>query len=295
MDMRWLDDVLILLEERNMSRAADRRNITQPAFSRRIRSFEHWLGVTILDRKTNSIELSAALIHNENEIRSLVARLTELKFKIAHHNPSATIITIAAQHTPVFSTFPDMALRAMSRYPKMRFGMRAGNHADCLAMFIRGDTRMLLCYEASQINALQFGPGIERGIWGHDYLVPVVGGTLRYSVKDNRDISEQTPSIIYPDNSYFGQVLKKAGRPFGTSDLSANPFCQTAFSSGMKEMVLSGLGVGWLPYSMVHKEIENGDLISLSNHFGQEHLNIVIYAQQHDDMAINLLRFWTEK
>ena len=32
MDMNWLDDVLILLEEGNMTRAAARRNITQPAF-----------------------------------------------------------------------------------------------------------------------------------------------------------------------------------------------------------------------------------------------------------------------
>ena len=37
MDLRWLDDVLILLEEKNMTHAAARRNITQPAFSRRIR------------------------------------------------------------------------------------------------------------------------------------------------------------------------------------------------------------------------------------------------------------------
>ena len=44
MDMQWLDDVLVLLEEGNLTRAAARRNITQPAFSRRIRSFEDWLG-----------------------------------------------------------------------------------------------------------------------------------------------------------------------------------------------------------------------------------------------------------
>ena len=40
MDMNWLDDVLILLEEGNMTRAAARRNITQPAFSRRIEALK---------------------------------------------------------------------------------------------------------------------------------------------------------------------------------------------------------------------------------------------------------------
>ena len=51
MQFQWLDDVLALLEEGNLSRAAARRNITQPAFSRRIRGFEDWLGVTVLERQ----------------------------------------------------------------------------------------------------------------------------------------------------------------------------------------------------------------------------------------------------
>ena len=73
MDMHWLDDVLVLLEEGNMTRAAARRNITQPAFSRRIRGFEDWLGVTVLQRGTNRVDISAALVSNEVEIRALVA------------------------------------------------------------------------------------------------------------------------------------------------------------------------------------------------------------------------------
>ena len=64
MDMHWLDDVLVLLEEGNMTRAAMRRNVTQPAFSRRIRSFEDWLGVKVLDRGKNRIDISPALAGN---------------------------------------------------------------------------------------------------------------------------------------------------------------------------------------------------------------------------------------
>ena len=60
MDLRFLEDVLILLEEGNMTRAAARRNITQPAFSRRIRAFETWLGVEVLDRGVNSVEIGRA-------------------------------------------------------------------------------------------------------------------------------------------------------------------------------------------------------------------------------------------
>lgn len=294
MDSQWLDDVLVLLEEGNLTRAAQRRNITQPAFSRRIRSFEDWLGVRVLDRKTNRVDISPALISNETEIRALAARLRELRTKIAHFDSAGATMAIAAQHSPVFSTFPDMALRAKSAFPKLRFRMRAGNLSDCVSMFLRGDASMLLCYEAANADPLQFGANVLRGVWGKDYLVPVVGGALRYSVRDNRAVPDNTPAIVYPDNSYFGEVLRKNERPFGTPEFSTNPVCETAFSSGARELVLNGIGVGWLPFSMVYREVESGEMISLANRYGRENLEIAIYADGENAMAETLLRFWAK-
>lgn len=292
MDMQWLDDVLVLLEEGNLTRAAARRNITQPAFSRRIRSFEDWLGVTVLDRGTNRVEISSALLSNEVEIRALVARIRDLRTKIAHFDPASSTVSIAAQHAPVFSTFPDMALRAKPHLPAVKFRLRAGNLRDCVTMFLRGDTSMLLCYESGNAGPLPFGDTIRRALWGMDYLIPVVGGPLRYAVKDTGDLPADTPAIVYPENSYFGEVLKKGGRSFSTRGLTTNPVCETAFSSGVKELALKGIGIGWLPYSMAHREIENGELISLANLYGREQLEVAIYADTADETAVALLGIW---
>ncbi|WP_253276936.1 LysR family transcriptional regulator [Ruegeria sp. 6PALISEP08] len=295
MNMLWFDDVLALLEERNMTRAAARRNITQPAFSRRIRSFEEWLGIEVLDRKSNRVEISPALASNEAEIRSLIARLNDLRTKIAQHCPTVSIVTIAATHASVVSTFPDMALRARATFKGLRFRLRTANLNDCVTLFLRGDTNILLCYEAQTVAPMPFGAGIRRGTWGHDYLIPVIGGGLRYAVRGNVDVPLDMPAVVYPENSYFGEALNKSKLPFGTADFSKNPVCQTAFSSGAKEMILNGLGVGWLPFSMVHKEIESGELISLRNQLGQEKLDVVVYAHHQTEIAKMLLDFWTNK
>lgn len=292
MDMQWLDDVLVLLEEDNLTRAAARRNITQPAFSRRIRSFEDWLGVDVLDRGTNRVDISPALASNEAEIRALVTRIRDLRSRIAHFDPASSTVSIAAQHAPVFSTFPDMALRAKQSFPAVKFRLRAGNLRDCVTMFLRGDTSMLLCYEAESATPLPFGASIRRELWGIDYLVPVVGGPLRYSVKANGEIPARTPAIVYPDDSYFGEVLNAQERPFGTPQFSSNPACETAFSSGIKEMVLKGIGIGWLPYSMAYREIEDGDLISLGDTLGKETLKVAIYADVKDEISMSLLDIW---
>ena len=292
MDMHWLDDVLVLLEEGNMTRAAARRNITQPAFSRRIRSFEDWLGVEVLERGANRVEINAALRSNENEIRALVARIRDLRTKISQFDPASSTVSIAAQHAPVFSTFPDMALRAKRDFPGLRFRLRAGNLRDCVSMFLRGDASMLLCYESGNADPLPFGPTIQRELSGIDYLTPVVGGQLRYAVRDTGEIGAETPAIVYPDNSYFGEVLEAGERSFSTQRLSGNPVCETAFSSGIKELVLKGIGVGWLPYSMIHREIESGDLISLSNRYGRERLEVAVYADIKHEASAELLKSW---
>ena len=59
-------------------------------------------------------------------------------------------------------------------------------------------------------------------------------------------------------------------------------------------MVLKGLGVGWLPFSMAYREIETGDLISLANRLGQEPLEVAVYADSKNDRAASLLEFWAK-
>ncbi|WP_368345802.1 LysR family transcriptional regulator [Pelagovum sp. HNIBRBA483] len=295
MHLQWLDDVLALLEEGNLSRAAQRRNITQPAFSRRIRGFEEWLGITVLERRANSIEISAALSSNEIEIRALVARLHELRTRLVQFDPASTTLTMAAQHASFYATYPDMALRAKVHLPGLRWRVRAGNLNDCVSLFLRGDASFLLCYEAENIGSLKFGSDIQRGIWGKDFLIPVVGGNLRHRVSASGEVPEDTPAIAYPEESYFGEVLNKNQRAFGTVSNCVNPFAIMAFSSGSREMVLKGLGIGWLPIGMIYRELESGAAISLASSYGMEPLEAAIYADMKAPMSDILMNLWSSR
>ena len=292
MDLRWLDDVLVLLEEGNLTRAAERRNVTQPAFSRRIRAFEDWLGSPIISRESNRITASPALTSNEEEIRALALRLKELRVKVASYEPSRSTVTIAAQHAPVQSVFPDLALRAKTAFPELNFRLRVGNLEDCVSRFLRSDAEMLLCYEAQTARQLEFGANVERALWSTDFLIPIVGGSLRYAVRSNATIPDDMPAIAYPPDSYFGEALRRANCPFASSELNSNTICMTAFSSGILELVSKGLGVGWVPFSMAHRELETGTLVSLAASLGKVPLNVALYADKSSEAGVALLRLW---
>lgn len=59
-ELKRLRHFVFLAEERNFTRAAERANLSQTAFSRSIQALEERLGVPVFDRGTRSVQLTAA-------------------------------------------------------------------------------------------------------------------------------------------------------------------------------------------------------------------------------------------
>ena len=60
MELKWLEDFLSLARTGSFSRSAEERHVTQPAFSRRIKSLEIWVGVPLVDRSSYPTHLTPA-------------------------------------------------------------------------------------------------------------------------------------------------------------------------------------------------------------------------------------------
>lgn len=60
MELAWLQDFLSLAEAGCFSRAAEQRNMTQPAFSRRIKALEAWVDADLFYRDARPVMLTPA-------------------------------------------------------------------------------------------------------------------------------------------------------------------------------------------------------------------------------------------
>ncbi|MGL5501810.1 MAG: LysR family transcriptional regulator, partial [Plesiomonas shigelloides] len=76
-ETKWLHDFLVLAEKRNFSAAAALRNVTQPAFSRRIRALEHALNTELVNRDTHPLTLTASGKQFHATARSLLNQMEE--------------------------------------------------------------------------------------------------------------------------------------------------------------------------------------------------------------------------
>lgn len=288
MDLGLFDDVLILLEEGNMSRAARRRNVTQPAFSRRIQTFEDWLGRPIVRRSANRVEIEPALAENTAELRALIGHVQALRQRIAGYDTGRVTVTIAAQHSLIVSTFPDFATTARQTFGHVDFRLRAANHNDCISLFLSGEASLLMCYERDGGRPMPFDDSIKRMIWGRDRLVPVVGGPLRFALSATGLLSEDTEQIRYPPGSFFADMLDPGSTAYSTHP--GPTVTESAFTAGIKEMAVAGLGLAWLPMSLVYKEVQSGSLIVCNNDSETLPLQISLFARPSDPVAMRLFQ-----
>jgi DNA-binding transcriptional LysR family regulator len=279
MDTRWFEDILVLIEEGTLSAAADRRAVTQPAFSRRIRAFEMWLGQDIIDRSSNRVVIREALKRSEPEIRAFLQRLREVQQSIRLAETAIPRVTFATQHALTLSSFPDLIKTIEGLGVSLNYRLRAANRDDCISMMVRADADVLLCYETDDEEPLPLDQRFMRIVWTKDRMVPVVGGNLRYSVFDSQPLPPDTPVVTYPENSYLGQTLLRHCPEWQAVYRTVRPICESAFSAGVREMVLRGIGIAWLPMSMIWQDREAGRVTDLSSVLGSCVLSVCLYAK----------------
>ncbi|MEZ2541774.1 LysR family transcriptional regulator, partial [Escherichia coli] len=115
-ETKWLYDFLTLEACRHFSQAAKERNISQPAFSRRIKALEAAIGVVLFDRTSTPLQLTEGgkLFHSQARslLQQLECNLRELNGQNLLGVPN---IKIAAAHSLSLGVLPKL-LHSLTAY-----------------------------------------------------------------------------------------------------------------------------------------------------------------------------------
>lgn len=289
MDTRLFDDVLALLEEGNLNRAAARRNVTQPAFSRRIRNFENWVGIPLLNRSANRIDLHPALAANRSEIRATIQRIEALRARLRDGGTGGGRLVLVTQHALAARITPDALAALHEAEPALTTRLRTMNREDCLSFFVRGDADLLMIYEARGFPRLPFDDSIGRRTWMPDTLIPVCGGPMRHRLGTDGKPRGRFAIIRYPEDSHFGQLVDRNGGESAMLDHGGHIAVETAFSIAALQLAEAGTGVAWVPHSMCLQKIASGNLVNLGVHFGLIALNVSLFFAKQNIQAQRVL------
>jgi DNA-binding transcriptional LysR family regulator len=258
MELVWLEDFVSLSETGNFSRAAELRHVTQPAFSRRIRALEDWVGVPLFERNSHGVSLTGAgrvfRPGAEDAIRRIIQLCSETR---EAGGALATTLRFAATHVLSFTFFPGW-IRQLE--PAEAVNLISDTMQACEHVMLHGEAQFLLCHHHEKAQC-RFDPEqFTSTLVGRDRLLllsaPTPAGSPVWQVPSSLPVHY----LAYSADSGLGRIA--SARQNGDSLFSAlRPVLTSQLAATLRSMARDGRGLAWLPESVAQEDITQGKLV----------------------------------
>jgi LysR family transcriptional regulator, hypochlorite-specific transcription factor HypT len=263
MEIKWLLDFLSLVDTRNFSRSADVRATTQPAFSRRIKALEEWIGATLFDRSAHPIEMTPAGQMFRPVAEEVLRRLLQSRDEIRQMGRSTEgMIIFAATHSLSLGFFPTWISGIEKKTHLLRTRLDSNQIGICVLSLLRGECHFMLCHTHRTVPMELPADRFTSIVVGEDKLIPVSSGDA-----NGRPIHSLPGSAGNPVNylSYVGSSAIGRAVDSMLEHCVPRPVLRRVFDSHLagvlKTMALEGRGLAWLPESEVTEELRAGTLL----------------------------------
>jgi DNA-binding transcriptional LysR family regulator len=294
MDLNWIEDFLALYKCGNFRVAAGQRFVSQPAFSRRIKSLETWLGTKLIDRSSQPVQLTDAGERFKPVAQEIVrlaylsrydvqAGIREEEEKIRF----STLSTLAQFFIPAWlkNLQPDIESEL--------FSVRT-NFADVgeyLCGLDEGEVEFFICYEDPSEMLLYDMKRYTSLHLGIETLVPVVSPDSKGKPRWWLPTSPQGV-IPYLQTKYtpsLRPIKHHLDERYG--DLEFLTVYEATIATALSQMAREGYGVAWVPLSIVANDLENGRLVRAGDENDNIELHIKIYRNA-NIIAPHAEKFW---
>ncbi|MDE9449927.1 LysR family transcriptional regulator [Aliiroseovarius sp. Z3] len=278
MDVNWLQDFICLARVLNFTRAAEERNITQSAFSRRIKSLENWLGVPLIKRSSYPVQLSEAGQQFLPVAQEAIANLTDIRQTLRAQEQGRTAFQrFAVLHTISVNYLSHRIAEFEDRIPNLRVRIYSDNLSTCCQLLSDGTCDFLLYYRHKDVQPVFEERHFARKDIGTEQMIPVA--QTNAAREGGWDLDHpgrlQIPYLGYDPSSFLGSVVDQI---MGTRSPPLELRYMDALTEAIKRRMLSGSGVAWLPESVVSEELAAGQVTQVGGENWQATLTLSLFC-----------------
>ena len=258
LESKWLEDFSALASTRSFSQAAERRFVTQPAFSRRIRSLEAALGLQLVNRSRTPIELTEAGQLFLVTSRTVVDQLSEILRHLHHlEGGQGEVVQVAAAHSLASGFFPRWVAQLRNDGLNIATRLVATNVGDAVHALREGGCDLMLAFydpdAALQMDAEIF-PSLHMG---NTEMLPVCAVDAEGKPLFDLEGEGSVPLLAYTAGAFLGRSVNLLLRQ---RNLRYTTVYETAMADSLKSMALEGMGIAWVPRLSMRGELERGEL-----------------------------------
>lgn len=290
MELKWLKDFIALHESGSFSKAAEARFVTQPAFSRRIRSLENWLGVALVNRDSLPTTLTEEGRLFVDDAQRLCNEMDAIRARLQSRKNSHSLIFLA-QHSTAVSFFPSWIQTLSPLVGDTLVKLVPGNIHTLNESFLAGSGDFMLTFGSQEFD----NPQVKRTSLciqvGTDTLVPVSAPDEYGYPLHTFSEGKSCRLLAFPDETYLGSLIKKSAIANIPGRYRFDLVCENEMAEGLKAMAKQGFGATWLPSSLIKQELAEQKLVILSAPFPTLELRILLYRNRHSNKP-EVERFW---
>ncbi len=256
MEITWLEDFVALAEHMNFSRAAAARQVTQPAFGRRISALERWVGAPLVDRETHRLCLTAAGAQFLPVAEETLRRLRQGRREALDAANIAASLRFAATNALALTFFPAWLRQLGATVSSNAINLVADNMQGCEQIMLDGQAQFLLCHyhaaAAPRLNPNDFA-SVKLGM---DTLVPVSAPAANGQPLHALPGSPEQPLAYlgFSEQSGMGRILSASWAQDGCA-AHLKPVFTSHVAVVLKSLAADGRGVAWAPLSLVADDL----------------------------------------
>jgi len=260
LEIDWLEDFLAVIACGGFSRAAEARNVTQPALSRRIRALEEWVGAPLIHRTTHSMMLTPAGEAFRPVSEEILRRLESGRLEaLEQARGQSEQLKFAATNALSLTFFPYWLRQIEKTLPFVANIQLVANHMEaCERLMLQGQAQFLLCHHHPLAETLLGSKQFLSCIIGRDVLIPVAApmqpGKAEPMFALPGTAAAPVPFLSYKEESGMGRIVA-AVRASEPKAARLKPTFTSHLAKLLVTMALDGRGMAWLPESLIADDL----------------------------------------
>lgn len=294
MEVKWLMDFLSLAETGNFSRSAESRATTQPAFSRRIKALEEWVGVPLFDRSKKPVALTPAGERFHPIAESVLRRLFQARDEIRQMGQTTeNTLSFCSTHSLSLTFFPDWIRQIEERIGVLLIRLNSDQVGNCVHAMLHGESHFMMCHTHSSVDILLPGDRYLSVKVGEDRLLPVSSpdaqGKPTHSLLKTAD--KTIPHLAYAETSAIGRAVDHLLVNHLDKPQMRRVF-ETHLAAVLKTMAKDGRGLAWLPEQQILSDLKTGTLVVSGDDSWAVPVDIRVFRSR-DPLPPAAEEFWT--
>lgn len=282
-ETKWLYDFIALEEYRSFTLAAEKRNISQSSFSRRIRALETAIGFELFDRNATPLKLTeqGRLLHAH--IRSTLDDLEYQLNKLHGGSHYKNKITLAAAHSLSVFIMPEL-LKTVPEPQEKIFYVESIDVDEAVLNLKEGKSDFIFSFYNEELMS---DPFMHAKIL-ESHLYPVCAcdsaGKPLFDIR-----APSVPLLNYTDTSYMGRQVNRYLSSIDSKRFSI--MFVSSMSDLLKRMTRQGYGIAWLPDYSIREELKNRELVVLDMPDAVMRMGVYLY-RMNAKLNVASEKFW---